>query len=192
MNKPLKAYEVREPDEGNCVIAFATNSATARREGAGELGVEWEEVESCQRAPWADAYAPGPVPLHATLAAGWWHECGHCGCRFDSEGPCGSEPVERGTSAYCSETCAQQEWAARRARQVREQAVIDAAYLRFPAAIVIKAYETGHSKDAHWRATFTVPGLQYPVHWRLGATTVDVSQCDAENFKVWQQEQKQF
>jgi hypothetical protein len=85
-DKPLKAYEVRDPHEGNCVIVFATNSATARREGAGELDTDWEGVESCTRAPWADEYAPGPAPLHATLAAGWQHECGHCGCRFYSEG----------------------------------------------------------------------------------------------------------
>lgn len=29
--KPLLAYEVREPDEGHCVIRFATSSAAARR-----------------------------------------------------------------------------------------------------------------------------------------------------------------
>lgn len=199
-DKPLKAYEVREPDEGNCVITFATNSATARREGASELDTEWDGVESCKRAPWADQYAPGPVPLHATLEAGWWHECGHCGCRFDHEGRHGEddderddafEPVQRGIQSYCSETCAQEEWAERRQRAAREQAVIDAAYMRFPRVSVIKAYETSHhTEDTYWRAAFTVPGLQYAAHWTLGSKTVDVSQCDVEAFKAWQSEQK--
>jgi len=67
-DKKLKAFEVRDNDEGNCVIAFATNGAAARREGGNDLNLEFEDVESCRRAPWADEYAPGPVPLHAYLA----------------------------------------------------------------------------------------------------------------------------
>ena len=199
MTKPLKAYEVRDPEEGNCVIVFATNGATARRNGANELNTEFECVESCRRAPWADEYAPGPVPLHATLAAGWWHECGHCGCRFDDDGrkDCEDddredeyEPVRRGAFDFCSETCAQKQWAERRARKAREHAVIEAATIRFPGVVVIKAYQT--SPDYTWCAAFTVPGLQYAVHWKLGASTVDVSQCDIENFNAWLQEQKRF
>ena len=199
MTKPIKAYEVRESDEGNCVITFATNSATARREGAGELNTDWDGIESCTRAPWADEYAPGPVPLHATLAAGWWHECGHCGCRFDNEGRQGDEdederddacePVQRGISNFCSETCAQEHWAERQAREAQEHAVIEAATILFPDVVVIKAYETRrHTREpSQWCAAFTVPGLQYAVHWTLGSTTVDVSQCDLAAFKEWQQ-----
>ncbi len=202
MTKPLKAYEVRDPEEGNCVIVFATNSATARREGASELNTEFECVESCTRAPWADAFAPGPVPLHAALEAGWWHECGHCGCRFSNEGRHGEddderddacEPAQRGAQNYCSETCAQEEWAARQARKAREHAVTEAAAIRFPGVAVHKAYETTHhSQGSRWCAAFTVPGLQYAVHWTLGAKTVDVSQCDVDKFEAWQQKQKRF
>lgn len=78
MSTPLKAYVVHEDDEGNCAVVFATNGATARRDGANELNLSFEEVASCRRQPAFDQYAPGPVPMHATLAAGWWHECGHC------------------------------------------------------------------------------------------------------------------
>jgi hypothetical protein len=43
--KPLKAYEVQERQEGYSTIVFATNSATARKEGAAELSIDWEDVE---------------------------------------------------------------------------------------------------------------------------------------------------
>lgn len=193
MSKLMKAYEVRDGDEGNCVIAFATNSATARREGGGELGLEFEEVESCTRAPWADQYAPGPVPLHACLENGWWFECSHCGLRFDEDGRRGDgdrddecEPVDDGKAHYCSPTCKMEHWAEKRQRTHRQLAAIEAALTHWPMATGVIATECNKpwpSRGSEMRAQFTLPGVRYPVSWVPGCESVYVSQCDAEDFK---------
>lgn len=196
MNKPLKAYVIYEDSEGNCAVVFATNSATARREGAGELNLSFEEVESCRREPAFDQYAPGPVPLHATLAAGWWHECGHCGVRFDQdERNYGDDedredafdPVEDARHInYCSPTCMMEEWAERREQSARINATIEACLIRWPDATAISAGRYGKAwpdSGLEWRAQFTLPGLEYPVHWAPGATTASVSQVDHGEFK---------
>ncbi|WP_343734601.1 hypothetical protein [Acidovorax sp.] len=190
MSTPLKAYVVHEDDEGNCAVVFATNGATARRDGANELNLSFEEVASCRRQPAFDQYAPGPVPMHATLAAGWWHECGHCQCRFDEDGRMGYEddecvdafePVQSETRAtYCSTACMMAEWAERRARQKREHATIEAVFTRWPMAISAVGYERS---DTEQYARFTMPGLKYSVQWTPGESTVHVSQCDVDAFK---------
>lgn len=190
MSTQLKAYVVREDDEGNCAVVFATNGATARRDGANELNLSFEEVESCRREPAFDQYAPGPVPMHATLAAGWWHECGHCQCRFDEDGRTGYEddecedefaPVQSAErTTYCSTTCMMAGWAERRARQNREHATIEAVFTRWPMAISAVGYERSETEQY---ALFTMPGLTYSVQWTPGESTAYVSQCDVDAFK---------
>ena len=198
MDKKLKAYVAREDDEGNCAIVYATNSATARRDGGSELNLSFEEVDSCRRAPEFDAYAPGPVPLHATLAAGWWHECSHCGVRFEQEGRhCYGdpgddddredpfEPVRSAGSNYCSPTCVMKEWADRRDRKNRDQATIEATVTRWPEASQIASYQTSKpwpERGIETRASFCLPGLKHGVSWSPGASTVSVAQDDAEEF----------
>lgn len=201
--KKVKAYEVRDPDEGNCVIVFATNSATARREGGIDLGICFEEVESCQRAPWADEFAPGPVPISASLAAGWWHGCSHCQCEFEADGRRGEfgddeddceyafEPVESHGHNYCSPACIQAEWAERRLREAHEHAAIEAAAITFPAVDAFSAYGSYDGNRAEsWVVTFRVPGVKYGVGWSVGSSTATVSQCDAQAFSAWQDQQK--
>jgi hypothetical protein len=61
MKRQIKAYQVHDGIDGWAVV-FATNGAAARRLGAQEIGVEFEEIESCNRKPHFDRYAPGPVP----------------------------------------------------------------------------------------------------------------------------------
>ena len=196
MDKKLKAYVAREDDEGNCAVVYATNSATARRDGGSELNLSFEEVDSCRRAPEFDAYAPGPVPLHATLAAGWWHQCSHCGVRFEQEGRHGYgdpgddddredpfEPVRSAGSDYCSPTCVMKEWADRRDRESRKHAAIEAAATRWPNATRITAYETyERSTGIESRASFCLPGLKNGVSWVIGATVASVTQEDAAAF----------
>lgn len=194
-DKKLKAYEVREDGEGNCVVVFATNSATARREGGNELNLEFDEVESCRRMPEFDQYAPGPVPLHASLAAGWWHECNHCGVRFDEDGRHGEDDDERDDAfepvqdarrlAFCSPTCQAEDFAEKRARDARRNAAIEAALVRWPMAISVTAgeYSLRHPlRGTETRANLLLPGLRFPVSWPLGATEMSVSQCDVEEF----------
>lgn len=113
--KPLKAYEVNEPEEGCSCIVFETNSAAARRNGAGELGIDWEDVSYCRRIPWADRYAgvKGGVPPLVCIANGWRFKCMHCNCTINSdlegEDTEGNyiklDPVEDGEALYCSKTC---------------------------------------------------------------------------------------
>jgi hypothetical protein len=194
-DKQLKAYQVREDGEGNCVIVFATNGATARREGGGELGLEFDEVESCRRMPVFDQYAPGPVPLHATLAAGWWHECNHCGVRFDEDGRHGEEEYERDDAfepvqdarrlSYCSPTCQAKDFAEKRARDARQNAAIEAALIRWPMAVSVTSGEYSlayPNRGTETRANLILPGLRFPVSWPLGSDHAHVSQCDVEAF----------
>lgn len=192
--KPMKAYVVREDDEGNCAIVFASNGATARRDGANELNLTFEEVESCTREPAFDKFYPGPVPMHATLAAGWWHECGHCGVRFDEdERHCNDEdredefePVQDAQrTTYCSPACMMEAWARRRDEQAREAAAIEATLCRWPLATNVRAgrySKSWPSREMEMRADFTLPGVKFAVHWVIGASTVTVSQCDLEAF----------
>lgn len=194
MNKPIKAYEVRDGDEGNCVIAFATNNAAARRKGGGELNLEFEEVESCTRAPRFDQYAPGPVPTSALLADGWWFECQHCGITFDADGrrdeQDGSrddecEPVDDGKAHYCSPTCKMEHWAEKRERTARQLAAIEAVLTHWPTATGVTANECSKpwpSRDYEMRAQFTLPCVSYPVQWVPGSKEVSVLQCDAGEF----------
>lgn len=196
MTKTLKAYVVREDGEGNCAIVFATNGATARRKGGNELDLSFEEVESCRREPAFDQYTPGPVPLHATLSAGWWHECSHCGTRFDQDGRSYEEDEDREDkfepvqdaqrSNYCSPTCMMKEWAERREQIAMKHAAIEAALIRWPDALVASAgqyVKAWPARDLEMRASVSLPGIKYPVHWVIGASTVSVSQCDVEDFK---------
>lgn len=196
MTPKLKAYQVTDNDEGNSCICFATNSATARREGAQQLDTEWDGIDTCRRANWADQYAPGPVPMLACLAAGWWFECSHCGCRMDSDGRHGEEederddafePTEEPHSIYCSPTCRMELWADRRARDAKRDATIEACAIKWPDATAITAHElyTGTGTQTHWTASFGFPGGKFHANWKLGDKVVSVSACDVEAFKAW-------
>lgn len=194
-DKKLKAYVVREDGEGSCVVVFATNSATARREGGNELNLEFEEVDSCTREPRFDQYAPGPVPLHAALAAGWWHECNHCGVRFDEDGRHDEDDDERDDAfepvqnahrlTFCSPTCQAKDFARERARDARQNAAIEAALTRWPMAISAASGEYSQRyplRGTETRASIKLPGIRFPVMWTLGVSAMDVSQCDVEDF----------
>lgn len=114
--KSLKAYQV-QGDEYGCIV-FATNSATARREGGRELDLEFNEVETCRRAQWADKYSDlkGGVPKLAMIENGWWMECAYCEHKISSddiddgyEDDDGNiiklNPVEQGDLIYCNQIC---------------------------------------------------------------------------------------
>ena len=191
----LKAYVVREDWEGGCSIQFAAHAATARSNGANDLGLSFEEVESCRRAPEFDQYAPGPVPLRATLAAGWWHYCNGCQTKISDDGRDYDdiedredefEPVEDAKgNPYCSPTCMMTDWADRREQKAREHAAVEAALTRWPMALSASAgrYSKNSSAECEYRAVIRLPGIQHTVTWTPGAATVDVSQSDVEEFK---------
>lgn len=135
-DRVLKAYEVRDDGEGYCIITFATNSATARREGASELGTDWDSIESCTRKPEFDSYAPGPVPPLVLIEHGWWFECQRCGIRVSSEmdevldddslDPADFVPQPAGNNGvFCSAACAAESMAEKRLHEVAEANLIE-------------------------------------------------------------------
>lgn len=99
--KPLKAYSVQGCDEGT--IVFARHNIVARREGANELNLDFDQVESCRRAPELDGYAAqGRVPLRVLVEEhGWMTLCCYCEGRiFNDEPRAAWIGTER---AYCCE-----------------------------------------------------------------------------------------
>jgi hypothetical protein len=105
-----KAYHVGEGSEGEHVITFATSSAQARREGGNELGLEFNEVSFCRRAPWADEFAGQPfIPAKAYHDQGWWLYCNNCETQLyeDAEDDDGNPLtiIYAGRHAYCDQGC---------------------------------------------------------------------------------------
>lgn len=201
-DRALKAYEVRDDHEGYCVIAFATNSATARREGANELGTDWDSIESCTRKPELDSYAPGPVPPMDLLDHGWWFECSHCGRRVSAEmdeeieddglDPADFVPQPAGQNGvFCSAACAAESMAEKRLHECAEANLIEVFEAKFPAAAILECQAYGHRlepKDGYGRknwVAFKFPGAQYSSIWEFGCQNVDVPQCDVDAFKAW-------
>jgi hypothetical protein len=77
----MKAWIIREPDDGECAVVFNNHGLAARREGANAINREFDEVE-CDRAKQYDQYAElGYVPQKVRLADGWWFECLYCNSR---------------------------------------------------------------------------------------------------------------
>lgn len=200
MSKPLKAYHVSEPDEGYGAIVYATNSATARREGANELNIEWEDVDTCRRAPEFDQFAPGPVPKMAMLASGWWFTCYHCDRKISEDMAEELEDagldsaqfgaVEDATGIYCSSACQMARFHERRDAIDAIDALIELVEARFAGAHVTSCHvygtrlapsETGHGMRCF--AEFTFPGGTYPARWVFGESVAHVSRCDLEAFQ---------
>jgi hypothetical protein len=190
--KKTKAYIVREDHDGGGVVVFATNGATARRQGANELNMEFDEVSSCTRSPEFDQYAPGPVPLHATLARGWWHTCSGCGCTFENEGRRDQDEDDREdefdpvTNArghnYCSPTCMMTYWAERRDQTARQVAAIEVTSTKWPDATNIITYNSGRQHD-QVRTVFRLPGVPDPIDWAPGDQVALVAQRSADDFR---------
>ncbi|BCP56229.1 hypothetical protein K32_48460 [Kaistia sp. 32K] len=84
---PLKAYSVQGSEYGT--ITFARHAVVARRDGANELNIEFEDVESCLRVPALDRYASaGGVPWRVLVEEhGWCQECGYCERRVYNDEP---------------------------------------------------------------------------------------------------------
>ncbi|MGQ7253934.1 hypothetical protein [Vreelandella titanicae] len=178
----VKAYHVQEDYEATCVIVFDTNGASARRRGAGELGVEWESIEFCRRARWADQYAStGLIPPMAMVEQGWRLSCGHC-CQEISqdliEDPESDVlPVVIADWIYCNQDCHDSEITERQRRQDAEIAALDLAKAKFPGAEVFGYYQDSKRLDA---VLVKPPGTQRPARWVIGADTVSTAECDKE------------
>lgn len=184
MTATLKAYEVRDNYEGHCVIEYATNNATARREGACALDIDWESVESCRRAPQFDEFAPGPVPPLLLLQSGWWFGCSHCvkkvSLNLDDDERPQTHPRIDGDKVFCDESCCAQHAAETRAQATATVALCELVYTWFPDAKIRKVhvhgtklegleyrngYQVGGVKAS---ADFDLPGLAHGVSFLYG------------------------
>lgn len=206
MDAKLKAYEVCDNYEGYGCVVFATNSATARREGASELGTDWESIESCRRAPHLDQYAPGPVPPLTLIEHGWWFECQHCHRRvrndmaddieYDGIDPANLVPRQAGThGVFCSESCECADHIARRGREEAADALREVFEAKFPGATVINVHcydgpklripdDLTRGGSTHV-VTFTFPGSKWSSQWNFGDEECWVPSGDQEAFKAW-------
>lgn len=184
---PLRAYSV-QGDEYGCVI-FASSNIAARRVGASELGIEFNQVTSCCRMPEADRFAEQrAVPVKVLVEEfGWWQECAYCASMISAE-----ESPDRaweGDHIFCDTNC-QQKFHEREARAKQERASVAAkleevkalAISRFPGITnvqVFKEWETGH------RVYFDFPGGMKSASWLVGDDNINVCECDVEAGKAF-------
>jgi len=201
MDAKLKAYEVRDDGEGYCCVVFATNGATARREGAGELGTDWECIESCRRVPHLDQYAPGPVPPLTLIEHGWWFECQHCGrcvsnemhLELEDEGldPADFVPRQAGKDGvFCSKSCECADHMDKRGRDEAKEALIEVFETKFPGAQIIHVHcydgpKLVAGERGKYVVTFTFPGSAFTSTWNFGDEKCFVPQIDVDAFKAW-------
>lgn len=165
----LKCFVIHDGDEG-WSIQFAKSHVHARRQGANEIGCEFEEVESCRRRKEWDSYAPGPVPASVTIEGGWWWECHHCGrmVGYDDADP---EVIEWGNQQiFCGPMCAADEIHERRLSKITKQALEDwgraEVVARFPEATDVIARSEAVGDTPWWvEISFSFPGGRYPAQW---------------------------
>ena len=176
-NKPIKAYSVQVEEAG--VIIFASSGIAARRIGANELNTEFEDVQSCCRAPWADQYAEqGWVPVKALIEQGWWYSCNGCGTMVseDSEDYDGNphEPVIEERGLYCSPACKEAEEARVVASKLRKEQRTQAALEKWPDIEIV--WVNDHETDS--MVCFKFPGSIGVVGWRVGETKLRMEKGD--------------
>lgn len=198
----LKAYTVHDGGD-HSVIVFAHHNVVARREGANELDIGFNEVDYCKRSAEFDSYAPGPVPPLVAIEHGWWFECACCGRKVDDD-VCqsaeddGEDPdlfgaVADGCIVYCSETCRQSEYVERRARRAAETALIEVFEAEFPGATILSVWANldGHRLAGATRlssgsaVTFKFPGGGAPARWSFGDDKASLNREDLTAYCTW-------
>lgn len=198
MSKPLKAYMVRDDYEGNACIVFAKGGAQARREGANELGIDWESVESCTRKPEFDQYAEaGTLPNSVLIEDGWWFECSHCYRRISKDlkeevfdeglNPDDFEIVDTGKLVFCSHSCRAIHYREGVDKARAKSALVEYVTTKWAGTHVVHAHvykdklePSGERGGIKCSASFTFPGGRSQVQWVFPQDTVLVCQFDVE------------
>lgn len=185
--KKLRAYQVSD-GEDMTVIRYATNSATARREGGNEIGCEWDGVDSCIRKPEYDKYAPGPVPAKSLTEAGWQFECRRHGCgnwaNWDTE----ELTFSAAGDPYCCEACMARHFARQRANAAAGAALQELVEAKLPGCHVTEVYVYGWRLEAAYgggmRAyvDFSFPGGRWPGRFVFGEEVFRVHGDDLPAF----------
>jgi hypothetical protein len=171
--------------EGHAEVLFApTEEAAADLAEGGDIDGEIE------RAPQFDQWAPGPVPRHALLAAGWWFSCRCCSHRVSEDGceDCAEEleeprlwaPYIKGGAIYCSRACyeglVQSLWEDRCRKHEDNAAGRSMVARRWPGATFKNAFRTGRDQVVF---AFVFPGGKHgPAHLYQPAIRGD-EQADA-------------
>lgn len=209
----LKAYSVQGEENGE--IVFAKHAVVARRQGANILDEDFGSV-SCTRAPWADEYAPGPVPSLVMIDNGWRFECQGCGRTIDSdlewypddpkEPVQTMAPVENEHGLFCTQACCDAYLTDRACRKACEEAAIatlsEKLVRKFPGITIggerMHAYSI--HKDGLYVAKqcivpFTFPGCKFGcAHYRYDEVDevpyVTVCAGDIPAWKAWNESQK--
>lgn len=197
----LLAFEVHDGDDG-WALRFASTNVVARREGAAEMGMDFESVEHCKRSPKFDQYAPGPVPASALIENGWTIQCSHCEREvsqhmFDALAdedldPDDFEIVTEGQRAYCSRTCQGEHRAWFRGRAAAESALIELVLAKYPQATIKRVHICGSTLERtepgsgmRCLAEFLFPGAKYGgATFVFGDQSVYVARGDVDAFNA--------
>lgn len=180
----LRAFAVLEEDEGTGGIIFARHAITARRLGANEYACGEFGYVRCNRAPWADEYTDGCVPVSLMVENGWHFECTGCGIRIDSDLPFEHEKPTSGiighqhSAVFCDAAC-ERAHRAERAEAERRQGRAIARFKRivqrrFPGVefltnddqYIFREHAYVCREAGRWRmqqvsVSFAFPGMNY-------------------------------
>ncbi|MFC7515046.1 hypothetical protein ACFQUU_08525 [Herbaspirillum sp. GCM10030257] len=185
----LKAFHAQGDEYGK--IIFAKSHVEARRLAAGELGCEFQEIESCRRIPSLDQYAAtGKIPAKDLIEDhGWWFECAGCSTRVDSDNfdyanEQRREAVYVDDVVYCCQSCKASE-DARVAEIMRlEDEVTATALEKWPGITIVHA--NGHvNRFQNAFVDFSYPGGKYSARWNLGEETVSVVATELEAWNAF-------
>lgn len=182
----LLAYSVQGDECG--AIVFAHSAIEARRVGASMINLEFNEVESCRRAAFADQYSEqGFVPIPVLLAQGWWWSCEGCGdavkgTEVERTPSDNGDPVYKLPEAaiitdktvWCSLQCKSREEAKQATEALLKKTITDIVLSTWPHAGSIHVSLATDPPQAH----FMFPGGKHPATWAYGAESVRVAACD--------------
>lgn len=206
--KQLLAWTARTGDDANedaAMIIFAVTVQGASETAAEQVGVD-DLALTIERTPWADKYAPGPIPKVDMIDQGWLFECAQCGVELSaaSVDEKDYEPVERNNDIWCDIACRDQyDVDQDMFRRIRAFTIdyLELDLLRVcPGAAVIKKgdhapsvhviKENGGYKVESARIWFDFPGRKLSPGW-LGFyrsnefTKMEIVEGDEPAFKRW-------
>jgi hypothetical protein len=185
-SKTLKAFVVQETEEQTGDVYYAVHAITARRAGADEYAEGHLSGVTCNRAPWADKYAPGPCPKLAMIDHGWWYECHGCNATLTCDGVDEDHSdgrghidrcrfVEIGNGVFCTAECRMRdrnEKAARLRHQRRAISDLKDSLLKLlpdvkPIALHSDRLHRAHAHvakqaDGTWATEQCVIGFEWP------------------------------
>lgn len=189
MAKKLKAYQVSSGYE-DATIRFATNSATARRQGANEIGCDWQDIDTCRRAPQYDQYAPGPIPPEVLIEEGWSYECRRHRCNNEVTRDVEERVFAGNGEPYCCEACMAQAFAYQRSNEAAQAALVDLVLAHHPDAVVTHIHVYGERlsprRDGSMcaYADFALPGIKHGVRQVFGDDFVLLHADDVDAYET--------